>query len=233
MKAIILSGGKGTRLAGILDDIPKSMVEIDGRPLLLRHIEKLRDTGVKEICITVGHLAKVITNYFKDGSKFNVNITYSFENNLLGTGGALVPIKNFITDDTMIIYADVVDEIDYLKMKKFHSKNKAVITAAVHPTTHPKDSDFIVYDQLFNMKKIYRKPHKYIPEDPIGLAALFIVNPNIKQFLTLTTPFDFAHDLIPFVLKRSGNIFCYNTPELIMDIGTPERLKEARDILSK
>src|SRR5690606_11352058 len=101
MKAIILSGGKGTRLAGILDDIPKSMVEIDGRPLLLRHIEKLRDTGVKEICITVGHLAKVITNYFKDGSKFNVNITYSFENNLLGTGGALVPIKNFITDDTM------------------------------------------------------------------------------------------------------------------------------------
>ncbi len=233
MKAIIHCAGKGTRLPDISSKIPKPMVEINGKPLLLLHIQQLKEAGVKDICITVHHLSRIIMDYFGDGRRYGLNITYSHEAKLLGTGGALEPLMEFLDDNTLIIYGDVVSFVNYKKMLRFHLKHNGIITAAVHPSTHPEDSDLIEFDNNNELRSILIKPHKIIPQRPFNLSALYIVNPAIKNYLNLTKPYDIAHDLLPHLLGRRGKIFCYNTSEFMMDIGTPDRLRKVHELLKK
>lgn len=233
MKAIILCAGFGTRLPDVSKHLPKVMVEIDNKPLLQTHIENLRKFGINEIAINLHYLPEKIQDYFKDGKRFGVNITYSFEKELLGTGGALVPLNKFIDEDTFIIYGDVVMNVEYGKMLDFHKNNKAVVTAAVHETSHPHDSDLVVYDTKFRINKIIKKPHKKNFKNPVGLAALYIINPNIKKYFLKTFPFDIAHDLLPILVDEKQRVYGYNTGELIMDIGTPERLEKIERYFSK
>ncbi len=233
MKAIILCAGKGTRLPEVSKIIPKVMVEISGKPLLLRHIEQLKKYGVNEIGINLYHKGEMIVDYFGDGEKFGVKITYSHEAELLGTGGALVPFERFIDDDTVVLYGDVLQEIDFSKMLKFHKGHGGVITAAMHPSAHPADSDLIEFDRNFKVKKILKVPHAKIPREPYNLAALYLFSSKIKQYLNMPLPFDIAHDLLPKLLGEKQGIYGYNTGELMMDVGTPERLQKAHKLFKK
>ncbi len=233
MKAIIHCGGKGTRLSEVSKRMPKPMVEIDGKPLLLLHIQQLQKAGVKDICITVHHLPKIIVNYFGDGERYGVNITYSYETKLLGTGGALEPLREFLDDNTLIVYGDVLSFVDYKKMLQFHLKKKGIITAAVHSSAHPEDSDLVEFNNSNELSSLLLKPHKVLPHRPYNLSALYIISPAIKKYFTIPKPYDIAHDLIPLLLERREKIFCYNTSEFMMDIGTPDRLKKAHELLKK
>jgi NDP-sugar pyrophosphorylase family protein len=169
--------------------------------------------------------------FFGDGKKFGVSLNYSMEKELLGTGGGLVPIKDFITEDTLIVYGDVAISVDFSKLHNFHARNKALVTAAVHPSHHPEDSDLVEYDKNFLLERIMKKPHKSIPENPHNLAALYIFSSDAIKYLSLLKPpFDIAHDLLQVILDRGGKIFCYNTDEFMMDTGTPERLEKVRKI---
>lgn len=232
MKAIINCGGKGTRLPEISKIMPKPMVEINDKPLLYWTIRNLKKYGITEICITVHYLSKKIVDYFGDGKKFGVHIIYSFEEQLLGTGGALVPIKNFLTENTLLVYGDVMTEINYEKLLSFHKKNHAIITTVVHKSSHPEDSDLVQFDKNNKLTKLLKKPHFTISNKPYNLAAVYVLSPKVVSFLTHTLPFSFEHHLIPAVFKKNGHIFCYNTDELLMDIGTPARLKKAKKLLS-
>lgn len=230
MKAIIHCGGKGTRLPAVSKKMPKPMVNINGKPLLFWQILHLKEQGIIDIIITVHHMPEVIMNYFGDGQNIGVNIHYSYEKALLGTGGALTLLKKMITDDTIILYGDVITNLNFKNMFYFHNQNNAIITTAIHRSHHPEDSDLVEFDKLFKLTKLLIKPHLLIPRNPFNLAALYIVNPRIIYFLDLPLPFDIAHNLIPHVIKKGESIFCYNTEELIMDIGTPERLQNVKNI---
>src|SRR6185436_11104507 len=142
--------------------IPKPMVEINGKPLLYWQIINLKKYGIKEICITVHYLADKITEYFKDGKQLGVDITYSFEPEMLGTGGALAPLKEFLTDDTIILYGDVLSQINYKNLLSFHHKNRGIVTCVVHPSSHPEDSDLVEFDKHQKLIKLLKKPHKTI-----------------------------------------------------------------------
>lgn len=233
MKAIINCGGKGTRLPEVSKYLPKPMVEINGKPLLYWHITNLKNCGINQIYITLHYLPNKIIEYFGDGKKFGVKIFYSLEQKQLGTGGALLPIKDFITENSLILYGDVISEIDFVKILKFHNSKKALLTALVHPSTHPKDSDLVKFDSNSKLLHLSKKPHKFIPKKSYNLAALYMVSPDIIDYLDGPTPFDIAHDLLPRLLDLGKNIFCYNTEEFIMDIGTPERLEEGRKLMKK
>src|SRR3989344_6393127 len=104
MQAVILSAGVGTRLRPLTNTLPKVMVPIQGKPLLQWHIEHVRKFGIREILINLHYLPNIITDYFKDGEKFGVKIIYSYEEKLLGSGGALLPFKRFITDTFFLLY---------------------------------------------------------------------------------------------------------------------------------
>ena len=147
MQAVIQAGGKGTRVSSITGDtIPKPMLEVSGYPILYHQIMNLKKCGITDITLIVGHLGNVIHEYFEDGSKFGVNISYIDENPELplGTAGALYYLKEKIKEDFIFLLADVFIDIDFNKMQEFHKKNNASVTLLTHPNGHPYDSDLVV-----------------------------------------------------------------------------------------
>jgi len=149
MQAVIMAGGKGTRLAQVTkDEIPKPMVSILGKPLLEWQIEKLKENKITEIILIVGHRKEKILEYFGDGKKFGVSISYIEEQEPLGTAGAFYYLKEKIKEEYfLLVFGDVFFDIDIKRMEEFHREKKAKATLFVHPNTHPFDSDLVVKDR--------------------------------------------------------------------------------------
>ena len=148
MKAVIMAGGRGTRIASLAGDIPKPMVEIEGIPVLEREIYCLRDQGFTEIVLTVSHRKEVIIDYFGDGSivskatgkPFGVNIEYFIEETPLGNAGALFQMKDKLTEDFLLLNADALFDVDFNRMVGFHKKHGGLVTLFTHPNSHPYQS---------------------------------------------------------------------------------------------
>ena len=125
MKVVIMAGGRGTRITSVSSDIPKPMIEIDGKPVLEHEIECLRRQGFTDIILTVSHLGQIIMDYFGDGSQFGVQIEYYFEKEPLGNAGALFKIKDKLGSDFLLLNADAMFDVDFNRFVAFH-KEKAV-----------------------------------------------------------------------------------------------------------
>ena len=152
MKAVIVAGGKGTRIASVNSEIPKPMILIDGVPVLEREIASLREQGIIELIITVSHKAQVIMDYFGDGSgvspatgkPFDVHITYYVEQTPLGNAGALFKIRNQLDDDFLLLNADAIFDVDFKRFVNYHKRKGGWVTLFTHPNSHPYDSGLIV-----------------------------------------------------------------------------------------
>lgn len=114
MKTIIMAGGKGTRISSVASDIPKPMIKIEGKPVLEREIECLRNQGYTELIITVSHLANHIINYFGDGSKFGIHIEYFIEETPLGNAGALFKLRDKLDGDFLLLNADSIFDLSLI-----------------------------------------------------------------------------------------------------------------------
>ena len=125
MIAVIMAGGKGTRIQSINKEVPKPMITILNKPILEYEIEVLKNQGIKDIILVVGYLKEVITGYFKNGEKFGVNISYIEENEPLGTAGALYYLKNELNEDFLLLNGDILFNIDINKFYLAHKKNNA------------------------------------------------------------------------------------------------------------
>jgi D-glycero-alpha-D-manno-heptose 1-phosphate guanylyltransferase len=112
MQAVILAGGLGKRLRPLTHITPKLMLSVYGKPFLEHHIQSLKQQGIKDIVILIGHLGNKIKSYFKDGSEFGVNIRYS-EDDQLGTGGAIKNASDILEDEFIVINGDTYLPIDY------------------------------------------------------------------------------------------------------------------------
>ena len=156
MKVVIMAGGKGTRISSVANDIPKPMIQIEGKSVLEREIECLRKQGFTDIIITISHLGKVITDYFGDGSKFGVDIDYYYEEEPLGNAGALFKIKDKLTSDFLLLNADAMFDIDFNRFVEYHKKNGGLVTLFTHPNSHPYDSGLIIANEYGQVEKIGR-----------------------------------------------------------------------------
>lgn len=224
-KAIILSAGLGTRMRELTKKIPKVMLEINGKPLLLHNIEKLKSYGVKEFCINLHYLSDVIKDYFGDGSSFGVKIHYNFEPELLGTSGALISFKHILTDDFFVIYGDIIGNVNIENWVNFHKNKKSDSTLIVHPSSHPEDSDIAQLNDDAKITNLIKKPGNR-NFGIMGNAAWYIVSPKIFDFIPEGNS-DFVKDVFPKMIKKGMNLYGYNTDEFISDVGTPERFQKA------
>ena len=154
MQAVIMAGGKGTRLSSVTRDIPKPMVQIDGRPLLEHQIDNLKECGITDIILVTGYLGDIIEDYFQNGQgvspstgrPFGVNINYYSEETPLGTAGALGRIKDRLQENFILLFGDLFTSIDYRRFIEFHTAKNADATLFVHPNSHPYDSDIVITD---------------------------------------------------------------------------------------
>ncbi|MCL5439125.1 MAG: NDP-sugar synthase [Patescibacteria group bacterium] len=232
MQAIIIAGGKGTRIRSITPTVPKLLLKLNDKPLIDYMINHLKRNCCDDIIICAGYLGDKIKEHI-DRNNYGLVIRQSMESKPLGTAGALHLIKNMLKNEFFILYGDVYTTINLRKMLQFHKDKKAVVTAAIHKSSHPRDSDLVEFNSDFRITKILRKPHAQIPKNPHNLAALYLANRNIKKYFTAYTPSDIVHDLLPGLLDENVPIYGYNTKEFMMDIGTPERLKKAEKLLHK
>ena len=225
--AVIMAGGKGSRLLSITnDEIPKPMVPVDGKPLLEYQVEKLKTYGIKKIVMIVGHLGEKIEDHFKNGQDFGVEIDYIFEKEPLGTAGAFYYLKDK-TDakDFMLIFGDVFFDMDFDRMEDFHFKNSALTTLLAHPNGHPYDSDLIQTDDTgrvigFDSKHNVRD---YWYDNMVN-AGIYIINKRLLDLVKEPVKTDFEKDILANQVKLGANIYAYHTPEYVKDVGTVDRI---------
>lgn len=223
MKVVIMAGGKGTRMLSIASDIPKPMIPIEGRPVLEREIECLCEQGFTDILITVGHLGNVIMDYFGNGLKFGAHITYYFEKKPLGNAGALFQVKDQLTDDFLLLNADAMFDIDFNRFVQYHKTHDAVATLFTHPNSHPYDSGVIIADEHMAVRKWLAKEDER-PEyfkNRVN-AGLHVLNKKILEQTVEGGKVDLDRQLLK-PLAGTGQMYCYDSPEYVKDMGTPER----------
>ncbi len=229
MKVVIMAGGKGTRISSVASDIPKPMIEIEGKPVLEREIECLRSQGFTDIIITVSHLGNIIMDYFKDGSDFGVNIEYFFEKEPLGNAGALYQIKDKLTEDFLLLNADAIFDVDFNRFVDYHRKKGGLVTLFTHPNSHPYDSGLIIADDngsvLNWLAKEDDRPRYY--RNRVN-AGLHVISPKVLENKIDTPKIDLDRQLLK-PLSGTGQMFVYDSPEYVKDMGTPERYKSVCD----
>ena len=225
--AVIMAGGKGSRLRSITnDEIPKPMVPVDGKPLLEYQVEKLKAYGIKKIVMIVGHLGEKIVDHFKDGKDFGVEIDYIFEKEPLGTAGAFYYLKDKIdAKDFMLVFGDVFFDMDFDRMEDFHFKNSALTTLLAHPNGHPYDSDLIQTDDNgrvigFDSKHNVRD---YWYDNMVN-AGMYIINKRLLDLVKEPVKTDFEKDILANQVKLGASIYAYHTPEYVKDVGTVDRI---------
>lgn len=143
MRAVIMAGGEGSRLRSISGDLPKPMVAVCGKPILQYQIENLKENGILDIILVIGHLGQAIRDYFGDGSRFGVHIQYYFEDHPMGTAGALYELRETLSENFLLLMGDLMLDVDFQRFAAFHQGCGGLVTLFVHPNAHPYDSDII------------------------------------------------------------------------------------------
>lgn len=223
MQAVIMAGGLGTRLRELTNDvIPKPMIPICGKPLLQWQIENLKENGFDDIIVVVGHLGDQILD------KFGGMVRYYEEKEPLGTAGALPKMKDILADEFLLVYGDLFFDIDFERMVKFHNDHWAIGTLLVHPNSHPFDSDSIVFNKNYKIKKIIPKGTFRIQwQHNCTNAGIYYFDKSILNYFPSHEKIDLEKDVLPKISALYG----YNSPEYIKDIGTVERYYQVeRDV---
>lgn len=231
MKAIILAGGKGTRLGKLTEEIPKPMLNLVGKPLMEYHIELLKRYGITDIFITVNYLKESIIKHFGTGEKFGVNIYYYEEKEPLGTVGGVKALEDQLSEDFLIIYGDVMVEMDLKRLIDFHKIKKSAATLVLHPNDHPYDSDLVAVDKNDKITAFIPKPHnndRYYAN--LVNAGVYLLNKKVLQFIESNKKADFGADIFPTLVNQFP-FYGYNTPEYMRDMGTPERLVKVEEAI--
>lgn len=227
-----MAGGKGTRLTAITrDEIPKPMAPVCDKPILYHQIMRLKENGINDIIIIVGHLKEKIIEYFENGSKFGVSINYIEENEPLGTAGALYYLNNYICKEPFfLIFGDVIFDINLEKMIKFHQSKKSKATLFVHPNTHPFDSDLVITDENEKILRFDSKNNNrnYWYDNCVN-AGFYLFDEYVYTLVKEPKKMDLEKELLSGMIERSEGVFAYKSPEYIKDVGTVERIVKAEN----
>ncbi len=222
MKAVIMAGGKGTRIRNVNAEVPKPMIPVLGKPILQYQIEALARQGFKEIVLVIGYLGNIIKEYFSDGSQYGVNIKYIEEDEPLGTAGALYLLKNEISEDFLLICGDLIFDVDIQKFYSAHKKCGGEVTLFTHPNSHPYDSGIIVADKNNRVQNWLHKEDKRLWYRNRVNAGLHFIAPTIFSRFTELKKRDLDRDVLKPLIQE-GKLFVYDSPEYVKDMGTPDR----------
>lgn len=223
MQALILAGGKGTRLLPYTATLPKPLMPIGEIPILEILIKQLTQQGVTSIIIAVGHLHHMIEAYFKDGIDHGISIKYSLENKPLGTAGPLSLVIDDLEDNFLVLNGDLLTSINFSKLFSSHITNKASATIAAFTRTVDIDFGVLELDTNSELKNYTEKPSfNYKVSMGINVFNKSSIQNIIKKDEYLDIP-----DLMMHIKNKGEKVFCYQEDCEWLDIGRVEDYKTA------
>jgi mannose-1-phosphate guanylyltransferase/phosphomannomutase len=231
-QAIISAGGFGTRLRPMTDTMPKPMLPVAGKPMLLWHLEQFKKFGVNEFFFTLHYLPEVVMNYFGDGSKFGVKINYVIEKEPLGSAGGIKKFEPQLDQLFYYIYGDTFSLMDYSKMTEAYAAKKDPIgMQRMKKTDDHGDADVAILDENGRFIEIHPKPHAEIYPDAYRMRGAFILDKKILNYIPENTSFDLAKELLPAVIAAGENFYSYECNDYSKGIDTLEKLKEVEEYI--
>lgn len=180
--AIIMVGGLGTRLRPLTEKIPKPMLPVAGTPLLEHLILHLKSHNITNIILAISYHADKIKEYFGDGKRFGINISYSFEKEPLGTGGGVKQASAGIKEPFLLVWGDILMDIDFKKMYEVHKKNKSPITIALTQREDTENWGVVILEQNKILGFIEKPPREKAPSNFVN-AGSFIIEPSVLNML--------------------------------------------------
>ena len=217
--AVIMAGGKGTRLMPYTSKCPKPMVKIKGKPMLEIILNKCISSGFSSFYFSVNYLKEQIIDYFQDGSKWGVKINYLIEGKALGTAGALRLVPKVSKDPLLVLNGDVITDLDLNSLINFHQEYDAAITVAAKYEENRLPYG-VIYSSGKDLLKIVEKPlQKFLVS-----AGVYVINPEIIKFIDSEEYFDMPN-LINLAKENNFKVLTFPIYEYWQDVGRPETLK--------
>jgi mannose-1-phosphate guanylyltransferase len=234
MKAVILVGGEATRLRPLTCNTQKIMVPVLNRPFFERLMGYLKRHNITDIILAVGKSPQQAQDYFGDGSKLGVKITYSIENFPMGTAGAVKNAEKSLDDAFIVLNGDIFTDIDLSVMMQLHRQNKAIASLALTPVDDPTLYGVVETDNRGRVKRFIEKPNRDKVTTNVINAGIYILEPDVLNYITANAFSMFEHDVFPLLLEKGQAIYGYPFQDYWIDIGTPDKyLKLQHDLLQR
>jgi NDP-sugar pyrophosphorylase family protein len=220
MQAVVLAGGFGTRLYPLTKDVPKPMMKIIGKPILEFIVVRLKTCGITEMVFLVKHMAEQIKNYFGDGRKWGVNIKYIIDEDPLGTAGAVKNAEQFITEDFLVVGADIFSTIDYNDVIKFHYTHKTALgTIVLNKVDDPRKFGVVKINKANRITEFKEKPKTFEKGETFLVnSSIYVFNKKIFKKIPCRKC-DFSMDIFPEIIN---NLYGMPSDCYWNDIGTLE-----------
>lgn len=228
-QAVILTGGRGTRLGPLTDRLPKGLVRIAGRPFLEHLLLYLRGQGLKEILLCVGYRGEMIEDYFGDGGRFGLEIAYSQEDTPRGTGGALKLARDRLREEFFLLNGDTFLPVDYRSLERRFSRTGSLMLLAVSPGPGPGAEPNLGVSRAGEVTALRSAggPGPFTHLD----AGVRAARKAVAEYFPAGDAFSLEEDLYPR-LAAAGELAAVEVGESFYDIGTPERISIFREYLT-
>ena len=233
MKALLLAGGLGTRLRPLTDDLPKPMVPIMGRPLLGRIILNLKKSGVDGIVISTYYKSQYIEDYFKQKEDLGVKIHFITEESPLGTGGAIKNAEKFFDDTFLILNSDIVSDIDYADLIKYHKRRRAQVTIASIEVRDTSQYGVIEFDEKGFITAFKEKPKPGESNSKYINAGVYVFEPEVLKEIPENTVISVERETYPKLLEKGYRMAIYKFNGYWIDIGTIDKYKKVHEDILK
>ncbi|MCU1351619.1 MAG: nucleotidyl transferase [Acidimicrobiales bacterium] len=232
MKAVIMAGGEGTRLRPLTSNCPKPMLPLANRPMMEHIIELLRGHGIDEIVVTVAFLANQIRTHFGDGSEFGVRMVYAAEDQPLGTAGSVRNAMEQLDERFLVISGDVLTDIDLTKIVAQHEDRGALATIALVAVDNPLEFGIVITREDGSIERFLEKPTwGQVFSDTIN-TGIFVLEPEIFDFIEADRPVDFSSEVFPKLLADGKPLFGAVAEGYWEDVGTLEAYVSAhKDVM--
>jgi NDP-sugar pyrophosphorylase family protein len=232
MKAVIIAGGLGTRLRPLTYNTPKPIVPVVNRPFAVHQIELLAKHGIKEIIFSIHYLSSEIKKTLEDGKRWGIKIHYCLEEKPLGTAGAVKNAQKFFDNSPLLVFnGDILTDANISKIINFHNEKKARVTLTLTEVEDPTAFGLILTEKDGRVRRFLEKPSWDMVVAKTVNAGIYVVDPNIFEKIPAGEEYSFERQLFPSLLEEGAPIYGYLSDAYWVDIGSPEKYKEAHQAI--
>ena len=235
-RAMVLAAGRGTRLAPLTDRLPKPLMPVAGRPMLAHILDFLRAGGIDDVVINLHHLGNLIEQAIGDGRRFGLRVRYSWEPEILDTGGGIKRAQPLLAGEPFVVAnSDSLLELPLARLLEYHHRRQGIVTMVVRPSPDAERLGLIELDADDRVRRVVGQPEGII-EGPLRgfmFPGLHVFEPRIFDWMDTGAAFGVVRETYPRLLRAGEPVYGFITAARWLNIDTSEGLSAAGRIMSR